>query len=163
MTQTFKMAGFTASHAISSIVGGEILIPLFGAITKDNDSTLSRIALGESEKAINLGMDRLERNEDGNNGAVFIYDGYANLNNEKVESLIINIKDYGNSNVHFLIAFPYRNASNQKGFAITHPKLLNVTGTDESQIPALMDAFYDGLESHEQGVKVWAECFSEEL
>ena len=54
----------------------------------------------------------------------------------------------------FTMAIPYRPAKRRSRFAVHSPKLLDVTGP-EDRIPAIVEAFFRGVEGHEKGAAGW--------
>ena len=61
---------------------------------------------------------------------------------------------YGDPEIVFGMAIPYRNAKHPDGFAVYRPKLLSYVG-GELDSDNLVNAFFLGVDQHEQGAAVW--------
>jgi hypothetical protein len=72
----------------------------------------------------------------------------------KTDALLLEARCYGEGGGGFGMAIPYRNAEDPAGFAVYRPKFLSVEGAEPDH-DALAEAFFRGVDSHEEGAKVW--------
>ncbi|WP_285548923.1 hypothetical protein [Actinoplanes regularis] len=152
MQNLARMAGFFAAHGMWSISdeGGPIT-PLFGYETADGRRGAIRFADEDLQVAVERGKEALDTNADGADRAVLIFDGYAHLASGRMDALIIEGVEYGPSPRRFQMAVPYR----PEPFAVFRPKFLKADRVGADEWPALGDAFYAGVDSHEQAGPIW--------
>lgn len=162
MQQVFKMAGGIAAHSVWGVSSGETLIPMLATMDRDNRSLLRRIAFDDAKEAHQFGKNSLERNESGARGAAFAVDGYITLTSGKYDALILDVRVYMDAVGKAEVVIPYRHAKDSEGFAIFRPKLTVLEKINPSDVDVLMNAFYEGLENHEQGYAVWQKYFKNE-
>ena len=158
MENVMKMAGYSAAHAIWSVSSGEILIPIVGYLKNDDSREMERLVMG-SAQAMAAGEKKLAALAPDTQGAVFIKDGMVNLETGKTDVLIIEIKFADASEKRLQLLIPYRNASHADGFAVHRLKLMQPVGIPLETIDPLVDAFVEGLESHDEGGKIWKEQY----
>ncbi|GHA03212.1 hypothetical protein GCM10008090_10250 [Arenicella chitinivorans] len=158
MENVVKMAGNFAAHAILSVSDGETLIPIVGLLDAEDQQSMRRMVMGSVE-ALAAGEHLLNNFTPEYKGAAFIKDGLVTLETGKTDSLIVDIRfsDDSAKKIQFLI--PYRNANHEKGFAVHRLKISEATGFSQDEFNLLADAFFDGLESHPEGGKIWNEKY----
>jgi hypothetical protein len=155
MEEIYKMAGHTAAHAIWSISDGDTLMPILGVIDTNNESSMIRLEVSEVEKAIEYGKKYHEKNQKNSKGAAFVCDGYVELEEGKIDSLIVRVEGFDAFKSNLSIALPYRPCSDEKGFAVYRPKIMDNPQEYPERLQDYMNAFFDGLEGHEQGSEIW--------
>jgi hypothetical protein len=158
MQDTMKMAGEVASHALWSVSDGAMLTPLLGYLDSDRSRRMERIAMG-SAQAVAYGSRKLEAPAPGTLGTVFVKDGIVTLPTGRCDALIVTIGFSDDPAKRFELLVPYRNARHTDGFAVHRLKLTQKTGIADDQVEGLFDAFVTGLESHEQGGRLWKEKY----
>ena len=158
MEKTLKMAGKFASHAIWSVSSGETLIPIVGYLKSDDSHFMERLAMG-SVQALSLGEQKISQLDSEVLGAAFVKDGLVTLETGKTDALIIDVRfsDDIEKKIQFII--PYRNANHPDGFAVHRLKVAQLDGISENVVESLSNAFFDGLESHEEGGRIWNEKY----
>ena len=161
MKNVLTMAGNFAAHAIWSVSDGETLIPIVGLLDSEDKQSMKRMVMGSAE-ALSAGEHQLNNLTSEYKGATFIKDGLVTLETGKTDSLIIDIKfsDDSSKKIQFLI--PYRNANHEKGFAVHRLKLSEATGFSQDEYDLISDSFFDGLESHPEGGKIWNEKYEDQ-
>lgn len=161
MKNVLTMAGNYTSHAIWSVSSGETLIPIVGLLNAGGEQTMKRLAMGSVE-AISVGERTINDLADDHKGGAFIKDGLVTLDTGKTDALIIDVKfsDDTSKKVQFLV--PYRNANHENGFAVHRLKITELEGFSPEDQKWVSDAFFDGLESHPEGGKIWAEQYEDE-
>jgi hypothetical protein len=50
---------------------------------------------------------------------------------------------------------PYRPQPSPQGFAVHRPKFIAFVGVNKEDYPALADAFFAGVDTHERAAPVW--------
>jgi hypothetical protein len=155
MRETARLAGFFAAHGIWSIGDGETLIPILGYEQPGGTRGMDRLITGGSADATQAGQDALAANRHGGVRAVLVIDAYIQLGTGRTDALIIEAVEYGPPRQSLKLAVPYRPASALEGLAVYRPKFIEVTGISEPDFAALGEAFFTGVDSHEQASAVW--------
>ncbi|WP_237054056.1 hypothetical protein [Marilutibacter chinensis] len=153
-----KMAGHTVAHAIWSVSDGEVLIPIVGHLGSDGGARMERLAMG-SAQAMAMGAEKISRLEPGTTGAVFVKDTLVTLESGKVDALVADIRFAANDASRLQLLVPYRNANHADGFAVHAIKLTELAEIPRDAVDGLMQAFVAGLESHQEGGRLWAEKY----
>ncbi|MCI4066192.1 hypothetical protein MRQ36_28035 [Micromonospora sp. R77] len=156
MSDTARLAGFFAAHGIWNVSDGGPLIPMLGYEQADGSRGMQRFALDELADAARAGQDALHRNTHRAARAALVFDGYIHLEAGRTDALIVEAVDYAGSR-SFTVAVPYRPQQSPHGFAVHRPKFLAAAGIDNTDYQALADAFFAGIDSHEQAATVWNE------
>ncbi len=161
MKNVLTMAGNFASHAIWNVSSGDTLVPIVGFLKGDGTHHMERLMMGSGE-AVSVGEIKINQLTDEHTGATFIKDGFVTLESGKTDALIVDVtfSDNSDKKVQFLI--PYRNANHQRGFAVHRLKITKASGFESDDYGWISDAFFDGLESHEQGGKIWLEQYEDQ-
>ena len=94
--------------------------------------------------------------------AALIYDGYLTIEQDKLDALIVEAQCYLPNPAAMQLAIPYRPAYAAAGFAVHRPKFLEVGGEDPD-FSLLAQAFFEGVDQHEQGGKIWNEYLDESI
>jgi hypothetical protein len=151
MLETARLAGFFAAHGIWSVSDGGPLTPMLGFEKPDGDRGMTRFAAPDLSDGVRAGQEALATNEDGAARAVLVYDAYVHLPSGRVDALVIEAVEYGPEPRTLRMGIPYR----PEPFAVHRPKFFEVTGVDQPDWPVLAEAFYTGVDSHEEAAKVW--------
>ncbi|MCE2595936.1 hypothetical protein K6Y31_14070 [Motilimonas cestriensis] len=161
MKDVITMAGNFTSHSIWNVSEGETLIPILGYLDHEGKTPMKRLAMGSAD-AIAMGERSLSELSNEYKGATFIKDGYVTLDSGRTDSLIVDVKftEDPKKSVQFLL--PYRNANHELGFAIHRLKVSGLEGFAPEDVEWISTAFFAGLESHEQGGKIWAEQYEDQ-
>ncbi|MEM6275234.1 MAG: hypothetical protein AAF735_08350 [Myxococcota bacterium] len=141
------------AHAVWSVSDGETLVPML-ASESNQERKMTRLAHERLKDSVAEGHSRLEANTDGFQRAAFIYDGYIHLEDRKTDALIMTVIQYGSDGGTVQMAIPYKPASS--GFAVHRPKFLSIDGIGEEEVQTLGEAFFAGVDKHEEGSKVWS-------
>lgn len=158
MDDACRLAGFFAAHAIWSVSDGEVLIPMLAQETTAGERSLRRFMDEDLEAAVEVAHEQQDANADGHARSVLLHDAYLHLDPEdeeaKVDAVVLHVVDHG-TGARLVIGVPYRPADAEGGFAVHRPKFLEADGLDEDLVPQLGEAFFAGVDEHEQGVAVW--------
>lgn len=161
MITTSKLAGFFAAHAIWCVQDGETLIPILAYLTEDNKRRMERLVVGDDLAAsVEFGKKRLESNEMDANDAILLYDGRISIGDEKLDAIIIEMRAYFSPDSEAVIAVPYAPGASAE-FRVHRPKLLEWKSCEDFDMDAALRSFFEGVEEHEEGARVWNECLDE--
>jgi hypothetical protein len=155
MRETARLAGFFAAHGVWSVADGGTLTPLLGYEQADGGRGMDRFVSDDLSGAVLSGQEALQDNRRGSVRAVLVIDAHIQLDTGRTDALIVEAVEYGPVRQSMKMAVPYRPQSAPQGFAVYRPKLIAVTGVNEPGYAALADAFFAGIDSHEQAVAVW--------
>ena len=73
----------------------------------------------------------------------------------QTDALIVDAVGYGSERQTMRVAVPYRPLASALGFAVHRPVFFEVVGADGVDHDALTDAFFAGVDSHEEAAEVW--------
>jgi hypothetical protein len=163
MSDLGRLAGFFAAHGVWSVSDGATLIPLLGYEQASGERGMSRFATDDLGAAAQAGRDALEANAIGALRAVLVVDGYVHLEVGRIDALIVEAVEYGPQRRSVTMAVPYRPQASPGGFAVHRPKFLQLSGVDRQEAPALGEAFFAGVDSHERAAPVWNSHLDESL
>lgn len=154
MIEAWLLAGFFAAHAVWSVEDGETLIPIF-AYYKDGQRYMERVEADLLEDSVRIGQEALAANAANATSAVLIYDGFLTFDGRRSDALFIELRTYGATPVEARLAIPYQPHSDAAPFTVYRPKLIALPDNLDSQVAELLEAFWKGVDSHEQGSKAW--------
>jgi hypothetical protein len=160
MEQACHLAGFFAAHAIWSVSDGETLIPILATETTGGERSMMRLVDEDLAAAVGAGHERQDANPEGHARSVLLHDAYLHLDDHKVDAVIAHLTDH-DTGARLVIGIPYRPA--EQGFAVHRVKFLEADGVDEATVDQLGQAFFVGVEAHEQGAAVWNEHLDESV
>lgn len=101
---------------------------------------------GVSREILEWGGNRLEENQEGASWQVLSYDGYIDLDGDRLDAIIVILYTYANQPLRLKLAFPYRPARGARKFAILAPRLREATIENE-QVAMLNNALEAGIQS----------------
>jgi hypothetical protein len=133
---------------------GETLIPMLATQLASGERKMQRLADELLERAVETGKQWLSENREGADRAVLIYDGFLTLPTGKMDALFLEIRVYGGAGASLTMAVPYRHAEDAAGFAVFKPKFLAFSGP-EPDYDVVADAFFAGVDKHEEGSAIW--------
>lgn len=163
MKEVFHLVGETAAHSIGSVADGETLIPVLTTMDESGKAQYTRLAMDDSADAMRYGYERLDRQEDGKIGAVFVADGFVTLDSGKTEALVLEVRVYNGAVAKCQMVIPYRSAHSNKGFAIHRPQVTELENIEQEKFQPLMEAFFEGLEAHAQGGEIWNQYYIDHI
>jgi hypothetical protein len=147
------LAGFIAAHAIWCVSDADGLIPML-AFAHDGKRNLERLAFDDAAAAIEHGRTRLEDDPLSADDGVLAYDGRITVESGKLDAIILEMRSYGFPHAKAAIAVPYTPASSGR-FRVHKPKLVEWHECDDFDLDAAFEAFFRGVDAHEQGAKAW--------
>lgn len=160
MKSTVEMAGTFAAHGIWCVSDGGPLLPMMAFEKPDGTRELTRFVMKKPEDGVAAGRDQLEKNPEAAVRAVLVCDGHMTLPSGKSDALIIEMRQYGPPVQSLTMAVPYRGKDDPAGFAVFRPKFLSAdeSGAGNAELGA---AFFEGVEKHEEGAKIWSKHLDE--
>lgn len=162
MITASNLAGFLAAHAIWSVSDGETLIPILGYTDQDDKRVMNRLLAHDLAEAVNRGKQQLRDNPMDANDAVLLYDGRIDLDGRKVDAIIVEVRAYFSPQSEALHAIPYTPKASG-AFRVHKPKLLVWNECEDFDMHQALQAFWDGVGSHEQANKVWSAALDESI
>lgn len=161
MITASQLAGFFAAHAIWCVSDGETLIPMLAYTSSDDGRKMERLVINDDlEASVAYGKEKLESNQMDANDAVLLYDGRIPIDKGKVDAIIIEMRAYFSPGSEAIIAVPYAPKGSGK-FRVYKPKLLAWTNCDDFDMNAALQSFFEGVDSHEMGSKIWNDCLDQ--
>lgn len=154
MITAAKLAGFFAAHAIWSVSDSEMLTPMFAFTTAAGERRMDRLAGNDLEKIVVLGKARLAANEDDADDAAFLFDGRIPIGERKYDAIIVEMRAYFSPRSAATLGIPYTPKS-AGGFRVHKPKILQWQNCEDFSLQNVVSAFFEGVDAHEQGAKVW--------
>jgi hypothetical protein len=154
MLETARLAGFFAAHGIWNVSDGATLIPMLGYEHESGERGMDRF-VSELGEAARVGQQRLQENPNGYCRAALVVDAYVHLDAGRIDALIVDAVEYGLRLRSLKMAVPYRPQPSPQGFAVHRPKFIEILGVPKEDYPALVDAFFAGVDSHDQAAAVW--------
>ena len=114
------------------------------------------------EQSVLLGKHKLSSNDSDVNDAALLFDGRITFNNSKLDAIIIEVRCYFSPESEAVMAIPYTpKAAGQ--FRVHKPKLLAWNNCEDFEFDAVMQAFFDGVDAHEEGAAIWNQCLDESI
>ncbi len=160
MITASELAGFIAAHAIWCVSDSDGLVPMLAFTTEDGQRQMERMVHDDAAAAVEHGRRRLEDDPFSANDGVLAYDGRITVQAGKMDAIILELRSYAFPWAKATIAVPYTPASSGQ-FRVHRPKLVKWERCEDFDVDAALDAFFQGVEAHEQGAKVWASTLDE--
>jgi hypothetical protein len=160
MITASELAGFIAAHAIWCVSDADGLIPMLAFGTEDGQRKLERLAFDDTGAAIEHGRKRLQDDPLSANDGVLAYDGRITVEGGKLDAIILEMRSYGFPQAKATIAVPYTPASSGQ-FRVHKATLVEWHECDDFDMDAAFEAFFRGVDSHEQGARVWNAALDE--
>ncbi len=154
MTTSFpQFVGFVTAHAVWQTEEGDNVIPIL-AFQAGSDRRLERVMAEDYGEAAARAQDAYEAAKGRNLFSLCVVDGYVTLpSGERLEALNVDaVSNAGSVPASLSMAVPYRSASSPEGLAIYRPKIL---GMDSLDVPAFIDGFWEGVDSHAAADDFW--------
>lgn len=162
VNEALNLAGFFAAHGIWCVSDGGPLVPIGAHEQADGQRGMIRFMDEEDlERAVARGKTWLEGNPDNASHRVLIYDGYVTLGSWRTDALLVEVRSAQEPAARLSMALPYRAPDDPRGFAVFRPKFISWEGVAEPEHEAWGEAFFSGVDAHEQGARVWNDHLDE--
>lgn len=153
MITASELAGHFAAHTVWTLSESDTFNPIFAYTSEDDARHMQRLIAPTPQEAIAFGRQRLE-STNGCDG-VLLFDGrIKDDDGGKLDAIIIEMRCYIFPRTKATIAVPYTGCD-PGPFRVHRPKLLEWHECDDFDIDAAFEAFFRGVDSHEQGSAVW--------
>lgn len=162
MREAAELAGFFTAHAVWSISDGETLVPIYAYVDSSGERAMERIAAPRLEESVQIGQQRLSENPHNASVGVLVYDGRITVEGRKLDSLIVQFRDFGQG-ASAVMAIPYKPKKLLQRFVVYRPKLLEAPENSEAVLPEVTEAFFRGVDNHEKGAAVWSKHSGESM
>lgn len=154
MITASELAGFVAAHAIWCVSDADGFVPMMAFTTEDGQRKLERLVFDDAGAAVEHGRKRLEEDPFSADDGVLAYNGRITFEAGKMDAIILEMRSYAFPWARAAIAVPYTSVSSGR-FRVHEPELIEWRECDDFDSAAAMEAFFRGVESHQQGAKVW--------
>jgi hypothetical protein len=154
MITTSELAGFVAAHAVWSLSEGDGFAPFIAHTTEGGERKMTPLA------DVAAGREQIAANPMNADDAVLVHAGRINGPNGPLDAVILEMRCYDIPGAEAAIAVPYTPKSSGQ-FRVHQPTLARWDGCDDFDIDTAFQAFFHGIESHEQGAKVWNAALDE--
>jgi hypothetical protein len=128
--------------------------------TEDGQRKLERLVFDNAGAAVEHGRRRLEEDSFTADDGVLAYDGRITVEGAKQDAIILELRSYAFPWAKATIAVPYT-PGNSGRFRVHRPELVEWERCEDFDLDAAFGAFFRGVDSHEQGAKVWAEALDD--
>jgi hypothetical protein len=164
MLSAANLGGTFAAHAVWSISDGGSdgvnFHPMLAFITEDEKRVMERIVDDDLARAVDQGRARLSANPMDANDAALVYDGRMTVAGEKLDTIFIELRAYFSPKSEAILAVPY-NPPSRGGLRVYRPKLIAWKDCDDFDVDAMFEAFWQGVDSHEHGSRIWNEVIDD--
>ena len=160
MQTAFELAGFFAAHGIWCVSDGSPLTPMLAYTAANGERQMLRLAHEDLEQAVSAGKQQLADNEVNANDAALIFDAVIHVDGESLDSLIVEIRSYISPHSEAVLAIPF-SPPGEGPFRIHKVKLVEWKGCEDFDMEAAFEAFFQGVEGHEQGASIWEQSLDE--
>ncbi|MFD3595089.1 hypothetical protein ACFWU5_20400 [Nocardia sp. NPDC058640] len=133
----------------------DLLVPLIRYVDADGSVGLERFLADDVGDAARIAAERLETGRPGWLHAALVVDSFLRLPTGRTDALVITAVEYSSPRRSVRMAIPFRPHTAAEGFAVYRLKFLGTSGFDEPDYDAIADAFFVGVDSHEQAAAVW--------
>ncbi len=121
-------------------------------VTACGKRSMKRYVALRLEEGVDEALKWLESSHPDGGVRVVVYDGYLPLPSGKTDSLFLKASS---ETLAVQMGIPYRSWDNPAGFAVFRPKFLEVPEIYLKGLSPLVEAFFNGVDSHAEGAKVW--------
>jgi hypothetical protein len=147
--------GFFAAHAVWSVSDGEVLVPIYAYVDAQGQRHMERLEADDLAQATADGRSRLENNPYKASYAVLIVDAFITLSSGKTDALLVEGRYYGSGAVDLTMAIPCKPAKDGAKFVVYRPKIYAASTNDQTKLQAIMESFWEGVDTHEKAADVW--------
>ncbi len=154
MITASELAGFIAAHAIWCVSDADGLVPMLAFSIDDGQRKMERLAFEDAAAAVEHGRKRLNADPFNAGDGVLAYDGRVTVEGGNWDAIILEMMSYAFPWAKATLAVPYTPASSGK-FRVHKPKLVEWHQCDDFDMNFAFEMFFRGVDSHEQGAKVW--------
>jgi hypothetical protein len=160
MITAAELAGFFAAHNVWCLSDADSFDPVVAFTTEDGKREMQRLIGYEAQAAVEFGRRQLDDNPMDANDAVLLFDGRITVEGGKLDAIIIEMRSYASPGARASIAVPYTPVSSGE-FRVHRPKLVEWHECEDFDPDSTFAAFFQGVDAHENGAKVWNSSLDE--
>lgn len=157
LIKLMELAGFFTAHAVWTVSLQQGPLAPILVTEAEGERSMTRFDKEESmEKAVAKAQELLDTNSAEAERGILFYDAFVTLDQGRFDAIIVQGIDHSAGTLRMEIIQPYMPPNSPGGFAVMQPKV----SFPEEQIEhaeALITAFFEGLDSHEEGGPLWTE------
>lgn len=158
MNELARFCGFIASHAVWNVSTAP-LVPLLAYEREDGNNGLTRYAATDLQDAIAHANAWLNQNPQGAIRAVAAIDGFfTTAEGQEMHAIRIEAFQYQPQVGTMSIAIPYQPPVEGRKLVV-HKLNFVSPGAGEANLDELSQNFFDGVEYHPEGAKLWVDHF----
>ncbi len=132
--------------------------------TESGEQRMERLISEDFAEAVERGLERLACNQMDADDAVLVFDGRITVDDEKLDAILLQIRCYFSPDSEAILAIPYTPKDSPGGKFLVHkPKLLEWNNCDDFDLDAVFQSFFEGVDSHKEGSKIWNDCLDESI
>ncbi len=150
-----ELAGYFMAHAVWCIAEGETLVPILAFEWQLGGREFHRLEGRELQIEVARGREWLATNPASVQIAALIYDAFVTLDAGRNDALLAEVRCFEPEPASLTIVVPYRHAGTTQRFAVYRPKFLHGVEGTRHDSAKLGEAFFRGVDRHEQGSAVW--------
>ncbi|APV48615.1 hypothetical protein BWI17_02295 [Betaproteobacteria bacterium GR16-43] len=144
-----RQAGFMAAHGAFMVAEGGLLSPV---LLQPQPGTEKHVLVdfmmyGDGNAANERGQSVLEENPDNLPYQVFLYEGWANLPEGRLDAIVVDLRAYKKPKFTMTVVVPFSPAKSEKGFKVHSPRLSDCSAAG-SLAPEIAIAFFEGIDSN---------------
>lgn len=158
MNELARLCGFIASHAVWNVSEAP-LVPLLAYERDDGNNGITRFSANGLQEAIAHANAWLNKNPESAVRAAAAIDGFfKTASGQEMHALRIEAFQYQPAMATMSVAIPFQPpiAGNK---LVVHKLNFIQPGTSEADLDELAKHFFDGVEQHPQGAKLWVDHF----
>lgn len=155
LSQLMELAGFFTAHlAWTASTRPGPLAPIL-VMEGGGERELTRFEdIASMEDAVEKARELLEANAGGAERGVILYDAFVTIGEARTDAIVVEAVEFGEEPIRVEVIQPYRARNDDEGFAVHKPKL-SLPPEHSEDADELVDAFFRGLSSHEEGGPLW--------
>ncbi len=157
------LTGRMLAHGVWCVSDPDQFVPLI-AHEKAGKRAMFRVTGENLESAIDIGKDWLEKNPDGVDRGLLVFDAYLTLaDGKKYDALFVRAMEYGATPLTVDIALRYVPGGTDAGFRVGSPKVLKSDGLASGDWEAFFARFWAAAKGHPDAAVVWAKHLDDDL
>lgn len=157
LSKLMQLAGFFTAHAVWTVSLQQGPLPPMLVTEISGERFLTRFDKEDSmEEAVAKAQGLLDGSVAETDRGILLYDAFVTLDDGRCDAIIVQGQEHHSELLKVEIIQPYRPPSAPGGFAVMQPKV----SFPEAQVhhaEMLIEAFFEGLDSHEEGGPLWTE------
>lgn len=157
-----ELAGYCAAGAVETLAAGGRWVPVLAFTDAEGQRQLQQLA-GHVGEVVERARVELTTNAMDANDAVLIYASRIQQGETSLRALLLELRCYAWPDAQVVIAVPCTPASAGKGLRVHSPRLLVWSGCEDFEMGAVLQAFFEGVRSHDTGFAAWSAALDESI